>query len=124
LPFLHSRLFQRLFSSVRPFRVSCSTLLLVEYFLTKFPLCHATPAKRVVFLLVTNSFCCPQFTWVKIFLMMFLLCDATLAGGSERSPRSTVFLGPFFQLSAWPAASFQPLYLSSVLWPVALRHLP
>jgi hypothetical protein len=37
MPLLHSRPFYHLFPNAHPFWVSCSTLFLVQYFLTKFP---------------------------------------------------------------------------------------
>jgi hypothetical protein len=46
MPFSHTGPFQRLFSSVRLFGISCSTMSLVGYFLTKLLLRHATPARR------------------------------------------------------------------------------
>jgi hypothetical protein len=80
MPLLHSGPFQRLFSSVCPFWVSCSTMSLVECFLTKFPLHCATPAQWVIFLpVVADSFRGPQLPWVQIFLKTFLLHPTTLA---------------------------------------------
>jgi hypothetical protein len=55
-------------------------LALVQSFLTKFSLRHATIAWRVIFIpAALNLLCGPQFPWVPIFLMAFFLCHATVA---------------------------------------------
>jgi hypothetical protein len=55
-------------------------LSLVRCFVTRFPLCRATSAWQVIFLLsAANSFCGPQFPCVRDFLKTFLLRHATLA---------------------------------------------
>jgi hypothetical protein len=80
MPFSHSESFQLLFSSVRLFGISCSTMSLVGYFLTKSLLRRATPARRVTFIqAAVTSFRSPQFLCVQDFLKMFLLCHATVA---------------------------------------------
>jgi hypothetical protein len=66
MPLLHSMPFQHLFLNTHHFWVSCSTLFLVQYFMTKFPLRRATPAWRVILLPVTtNSLRTPQFPQVR-----------------------------------------------------------
>jgi hypothetical protein len=77
MPLLHLGPFHIFFSNV-PFRVSCSTLSLVESFLMKFPLRRTTLARRVIYLPAANSCRVPQSPWVQTVLRMFLLRPATV----------------------------------------------
>jgi hypothetical protein len=79
MPFLHSGPLKHLFPSVRPFRV----LGAMSSFLCLCSLCslpRATFAQRVVLVpAAANSLHGPQFSWVPIFLKMFLFRNATVA---------------------------------------------
>jgi hypothetical protein len=72
MPFLHTGPFQRLFRSIRPFRVSRSVSSL-------FCPVRPCPAQRVIFIPATVTFRSPQNPWVRIFLKTLILRHATAA---------------------------------------------
>jgi hypothetical protein len=104
MPFLHCGPFQSLFPNVRPFRVSSPTVFW-SYLLRSCPL-------PVILIPAAWD---PQFPWVRIFLMTFLLRHATLSSRDtflqaaanflrdQQSPRVSSFGSP-----RRPAASFRP----------------
>jgi hypothetical protein len=116
-PSLNSWPFHSLFPSYHGFRVHCSAWFLVQSFLTKFPLHHATLARRVILIpAMANSLRGPKFFSVRIFLKMFLLHHATAAQWDAflkeaanflRDPRSPQV--SFFGSPHHPAVSFWPL---------------
>jgi hypothetical protein len=113
---LHSGPFQRLFPNIRPFWDSCTTSPW-SYVLRSCPMRRATFLLWVIVLLtVANSFCGPQFPWIRIFLKTYPLHHATdardtflhAAANSLRDPQSpqVISSGSLRRL----AATCLPLY--------------
>jgi hypothetical protein len=130
MPLLHSGPFQRLFFSIHPFRVSCSTLSLVECLLMRFPLRRATPARRVIFLPRPTISLGQNFPEDFSFVPCHCCILGHLpAGGSQHLLGSTNSSGQFLRLSMSPCSLLpapMPLLPSFDRFPysIFLRDLP